>query len=224
MNILIVEDEVALAEAIEHILSEYQHQVDIVHDGIQGYAYAQNSLYDLILLDVMLPGMDGFEIARLLRKRQIDTPIIMLSARSETGDKIHGLDCGADDYITKPFEAEELLARIRAVTRRQGEIILNELNYSDLSLNLNSHELSCNGKHINLSQKEYDVMHFLLLNSNQVLSKEIMISKIWGIESAADDNNVEAYISFLRKKLDFLNSKTSIVTIRKVGYRLTDKL
>lgn len=220
MDILVVEDEIGLAEALSQILREEGHRVEVVNDGLEGYAYAQNSMFDVIILDVMLPGMDGYEIARALRKKQITTPIIMLSARSELGDKIQGLDCGADDYMTKPFQAEELLARIRAVTRRQGEVILDELSYSDLALNLNSRELSCKGKHINLSQKEYDVMRYLLLNSGQVLSKETMISKIWGIESSADDNNVEAYISFLRKKLDYLDSSVSISTIRKVGYRL----
>ncbi len=222
MDILIIEDEPGLADALAYILSEAGHRVEIVNDGLEGYAYAQNSMFDAIVLDVMLPGMDGFEIARNLRKLSIDTPILMLSARGELSDKIQGLDYGADDYMTKPFQPEELLARLRAITRRQGEVIIDEVSYADLSLNIGSHELSCNSQHINLSQKEFDVMHFLLLNGGQVLSKDTMISKIWGIESEADDNNVEAYISFLRKKLSYLNSRAQIATIRKVGYRLVD--
>lgn len=222
MDILIVEDEVRLAEAVAHILRSAGHRVDVVHDGISGFEYGQNGVYDAIILDHMLPGMEGFDIARQLRRKDINTPILMLTALASTADKVQGLDCGADDYMTKPFENEELLARIRAITRRHGDVILDEITFSGLSLNLTSRELSYNGKNVNLSQKEFEVMHYLMLNSGQIVTKENLIAKVWGVESDAVDNNVEAYISFLRKKLDFLDSPTTITTIRKLGYKLTE--
>lgn len=222
LNILVVEDETRLADALGHILEGAGYMVDVVYDGDDAFSYGMNALYDVILLDVMLPKRNGFEVARDLRRNGINTPIIMLTARSTKEDIIQGLDNGADDYITKPFEPEELLARLRAVTRRQGEVVLNELSFGDIELNLSSRELSCKNKSVSLSQKEFDVLSLLLTNSGQTVTKDMLIAKIWGVESDAVDNNVEAYISFLRKKLNYLNSSVIISTIRKLGYRLID--
>ena len=222
LNILVVEDETRLADALGHILEGAGYMIDVVYDGDDAFSYGMNALYDVILLDVMLPKRNGFEVARDLRRNGINTPIIMLTARSTKEDIIQGLDNGADDYITKPFEPEELLARLRAVTRRQGEVVLNELSFGDIELNLSSRELSCKNKSVSLSQKEFDVLSLLLTNSGQTVTKDMLIAKIWGVESDAVDNNVEAYISFLRKKLNYLNSSVTISTIRKLGYRLID--
>lgn len=220
MQVLIVEDEVRLAEALGQILSEQKYMVDIVNDGSDGYDYASSGIYDVIVLDVMLPGMDGYEIARRLRKEKNETPIIMLTARSSTEDKVKGLDFGADDYMTKPFEPEELLARIRALTRRQGEVVLDEMTFEDLSLDLSSCDLKCGSKSIHLNFKEFEILKLLMASPGAVITKEDMIVKVWGYDSDASDNNVEAYISFLRKKFAFLKTKVSIVALRKVGYRL----
>ncbi len=222
LNILVVEDETRLADALGHILEGAGYIVDVVYDGEDAFSYGMNSLYDAILLDVMLPKRNGFDVAKDLRRNGINTPIIMLTARSTKEDIIQGLDNGADDYITKPFEPEELLARVRAVTRRQGEVVLNELSFGDIELDLSSRELSCGIKSVNLSQKEFDVLSLLMTNSGQTVTKDMLIAKIWGVESDAVDNNVEAYISFLRKKLSYLNSSVTISTIRKLGYRLMD--
>lgn len=222
MDILVVEDEVRLADALAHILEAAGYRVDVVYDGQAGFDYASTGIYDAILLDLMLPKMDGFEVARELRRKQVHTPIIMLTARGTLEDKVQGLDCGADDYMTKPFEQEELLARLRAITRRQGEVVLDELTFSDVTLNLSSRELSRGSKSVTLSQREFDVMHYLMANGGQTITKDSLIAKIWGVESDAVDNNVEAYISFLRKKLDYLEANATIVTIRKLGYRLDE--
>lgn len=221
MRVLVVEDDKYLAEALEHILKRQKFFVDIVDNGEDGYYYAQNSEYDVIVLDVMLPKVNGYEIIRKLRSENIATPTIMLTAKSEIEDKITGLDSGADDYLTKPFEPSELLARIRALSRRTGNVVLNALTFDDLSLNLNSLELESKGKKIVLSNKEFLIMKAFLSNPQIVFSKDDLIVKVWGYDSDAEDNNVEAYISFLRKKLDFLNTNVSINTLRKVGYRLT---
>ena len=182
--------------------------------------YALSGQYDLVLLDVMLPKLDGFEVARRLRSAHISTPILMLTARDETGDKIAGLDCGADDYMTKPFDSGELLARVRALTRRQGEVLSQSLTVYDLVLNLSTRCLSCAGKSVRLGFKEFDVLRLLMAAPKSVIPKEDIITKVWGIDSDAEDNNVEVYISFLRKKLNFLGSRVSIGTVRKVGYHL----
>lgn len=220
MRILIVEDEVRLAEALGQIMTEQKYMTDIVHDGAVGLDYALGNEYDVIVLDVMLPHKNGFDIVREMRAAKNATPVILLTARDETTDKIKGLDSGADDYMTKPFEPEELLARIRALSRRQGEVVLEEMTYADLTLNLSDYMLSAGGKSIHLGFKEFEVLRLLMANPNMVISKESLINKIWGAESEAEDNNVEAYISFLRKKFFFLGSKVGIGTLRKVGYRL----
>ncbi len=222
MQILIVEDDVRLAQAVGKILEENNYQVDLVHDGQTGFDYGVSGIYDVIILDVMLPKMNGFDVARELRRKNIETPVLMLTARGAIPDKIEGLDSGADDYMTKPFSPAELLAHLRALTRRQGQVIFETLEFGDLNLNLESHDLACGSKSINLSFKEFSLMNILMANKGQTVSKELLIEKVWGIESSAVDNNVEAYISFLRKKLKFLGSSVQIETLRKVGYRLAD--
>lgn len=220
LRILIVEDERRLADALTQIMREQKYTVDAVYDGEDGFAYAKSNEYDAIILDVMLPKRNGYDVVRALRREKIATPVLMLTARDELESKINGLDCGADDYMTKPFAPEELSARIRALTRRQGEVLLEEMLYEDIVLELTSNDLRCGAKRIRLSFKEFEVMKLLLLSQNTIVPKEQLIVKVWGPESEAEDNNVEAYISFLRKKLFYIGSKVGIQTVRKVGYRL----
>lgn len=220
MRILIVEDEVRLAEALAHILSERKYATDIVSNGEDGLSYALSGQYDVIVLDVMLPRRSGFEVVRELRNQKNATPVLLLTARDEITDKVAGLDCGADDYMTKPFSPEELLARIRALSRRQGDVVLDELTFADLRLNLSTYDLCRGEKSMRLNFKEFAVLKILMANPKAVVPKEDLLSRVWGAESHAEDNNVEAYISFLRKKFFFLGSKVGIGTIRKVGYRL----
>lgn len=220
MRILIVEDEVRLAEALGQIMAERGYQADLVHDGADGLDYAMSGLYDAVVLDGMLPKLDGLEVVRRLRKNGVSTPVLMLTARDEQNDKIRGLDHGADDYMTKPFDPEELLARIRALTRRQGDILPEELRIGDLLLDTTSHVLHCGERSVRLGFKEHEVLRMLMARPKGVVPKEDILLRLWGTESNAEDNNVEVYISFLRKKLAFLNSTTAISTVRKVGYFL----
>ncbi len=220
MQVLIVEDDIRLAQALGQILEENHYQVDLVHDGDQGLAYAESGSYDVIILDVMLPRKSGLEVVAELRRANVATLVLMLTARTTVQDKITGLDSGADDYMTKPFSPAELLAHLRALTRRQGQVVFEKIDFGDISLNLESHDLSCGSKSINLSYKEFSIANILISSKGQIVSKDMLISKVWGVESSAVDNNVEAYISFLRKKLKFLGSNTQIETVRKVGYRL----
>lgn len=220
MRVLIVEDERRLAEALGQIMTEQRYQADLVFDGADGLDYALTGQYDVIVLDVMLPKLDGFQVVNRLRCAHVSTPVLMLTARDEISDKISGLDCGADDYMTKPFDAGELLARVRALTRRQGEVQGEELCVNDLTLSLSTRALTCGEKSVRLGFKEFEVLQLLMSTPRAVVPKEDIISKVWGLESEAEDNNVEVYISFLRKKLAFLNSRVSIGTVRKVGYHL----
>lgn len=220
MRILIVEDEVRLAEAISEIVKEEKYDSDMVYTGVDGLYYASSEIYDCIILDVMLPEMDGFEVLKEIRKKGIETPILMLTARDEVKSKVKGLDYGADDYMTKPFDVEELLARIRAITRRKGQVILDELKFEDLVLDLNNYSICTHFKSINLTAKEFEIIKLLMSNANIVVTKDDLISKIWGYDSDAEDNNVEVYISFIRKKLKFIKSKVEITTLRKLGYKL----
>ena len=220
MKFLIVEDEKRLAQAIAQIMSEQKYLTDVVYTGTDGLFYAQSEQYDAIILDIMLPGMSGIEVAKRLRQEKNSTPILMLTAKDEISDKVEGLDSGADDYMTKPFSPEELLARLRALIRRPGEMIHEDITFSDLTLNLASNALSCKSKSVHLSFKEFEIMRILILANDTITSKENLIVKVWGSDSDADDNNVEAYISFLRKKLSFLDSKVIINAIRRMGYRL----
>ncbi|MBQ7639331.1 MAG: response regulator transcription factor [Clostridia bacterium] len=220
MQILVVEDERRLAEALQQILTEKKYMVDLAFDGLDGYDLAVSGIYDVIILDVMLPKMNGLQVAEKLRKEKISTPILMLTAKDQITDKVKGLDAGADDYMTKPFSPEELLARVRALTRRQGEVVFDELTFDGLTLNLSTCDLSCEDKSVHLNFKEFEIMKILLGNPQNVTTKDDLIVKVWGYDSNAVDNNVEVYISFLRKKLEFINSKVEIVSLRKVGYRL----
>jgi len=223
MNILIVEDEIRLAQALGHILNEQKYSTDIVHNGTDGLAYAMSGQYDVVILDVMLPGLSGFEVAKSMRDAKNATPVLMLTARDEITDKVQGLDYGADDYMTKPFSPDELLARVRALSRRQGDVVMDELEYSDLILNLSTSTLHCGTKSVRLGFKELEVLRILMSNPKIITPKEELITKVWGSDSDAEDNNVEAYISFLRKKFYYLGSHVRIETIRKVGYRLEEQ-
>lgn len=220
MRILIVEDETRLAETLRQLMEDQRYQADMVGDGADGVDYGLTGQYDLIILDVMLPKVDGFEVARRLRSAHISTPILMLTARDDISDKIGGLDCGADDYMTKPFDSGELMARVRALTRRHGEVLGDVLKVGDLSLECSSRLLRVGERSVRLGFKEFEVMRLLMVNSRAVVSKETLIAKIWGLDSEAEDNNVEVYISFLRKKLAYLGSRIAISTVRKVGYYL----
>nr|WP_314463217.1 response regulator transcription factor [uncultured Clostridium sp.] len=222
MKLLIVEDEVRLAEAMGQIMKEQHYQTDLVYNGKDGLYCGLSGEYDVIILDVMLPGENGFQIVEKLREARIQTPVLMLTARDNISDKVTGLDKGADDYMTKPFIPEELLARIRALSRRQGEVIVEEMTFGDLRLNLSTNDLCCGTKSIHLGYKEFEVLRILMSNLGKIISKDTLINRVWGSDSDAEDNNVEAYISFLRKKFNFLGSKTEITTIRKVGYRLEE--
>lgn len=223
MRILVVEDEIRLAEAIAQIIREGKYTVDVVYNGEDGYDYSMSGIYDVIVLDVMLPKMNGFEIVRQLRKNKEQTPVLLLTARDEISDKVTGLDCGADDYLTKPFAAEELLARIRALGRRQGEVVMDDMNFEDISLHLSTYMLECGYKSVHLGLKEFEIMRLLLTNPTNIVPKESLLLKVWGSESEAEDNNVEVYVSFLRKKLAYLGSSVNIATVRKVGYHLDVK-
>ena len=220
MRALIVEDDRALARTLGEMLKSAHFESDISYDGESGLDNGLSDTYDLIVLDIMLPKKDGFAVAKELRRARIDTPILMLTARTETGDKVRGLDSGADYYLTKPFEMSELLACVRALTRRQGEVVMDELTFGDLTLNLSTCDLCYGDKKVRLGKKEFSIMRIFMANGAAMVSKESLINKVWGFESDAEDNNVEVYISFLRKKLAFLKAPVQIATLRKFGYRL----
>lgn len=221
MRILIAEDEVHLAEALSQILKKHHYSVDVVHDGEAGLDNAMSGIYDLLLLDVMMPKMDGFTVLKTLRAEGISTPVILLTAKGEIEDKVSGLDYGADDYIAKPFSTEELMARIRAALRRKGEVIPEDaLKFGDIELNTTNLKLSSQEKEIKLNLKECELLELLITRKQAVTSKEQIIEKLWGFDSEVEHNNVEVYISFLRKKLTFLHSTVRIGTIRGVGYVL----
>ena len=221
MRMLIVEDERRLAEALAQIFSKYKFECDISNDGSDGLDNALSGIYDVIILDIMLPKMNGFDVLKEIRENKIETPIILLTAKDEISDKISGLDLGADDYVTKPFVTEELVARVRAVLRRKGEMIFdNLLAFGDLSLNLSTYELSVGDSAVKLAAKEYNIMELLMRYKNNVVTKEMLLEKVWGYDTDAEYNNAEVYISFLRKKLTYLKSNVAIKTVRGVGYNL----
>ena len=220
MKILVVEDEEALAEALSEILKRNKYSVDTVYNGEDGLDYALTDIYDCILLDIMLPKMNGLDVLKCLRKRKISTPVLLLTAKSDTEDKIKGLDSGADDYLTKPFVSGELLARVRSLTRRKGEVVTDEFTFGDISLNKSTFSLSKDEQFVKLSLKEYQIMEMLIANPRQLIPKERFIEKIWGYESDVEYNNVEVYISFLRKKLSVVGSNVTIKTARGIGYFL----
>ena len=220
MRILLVEDEIHLAQALTEILKKNTYNADAVYDGKSGLEFARSGVYDLIILDIMLPKMTGIEVLRNLRADKNSVPVLMLTAKDEIEDKVAGLDYGADDYMTKPFSTDELLARVRALLRRKGEVIDDEVNFGDISLKVKKNELTSGSNQVKLSLKEFQIMELLMYNPEQILTKERIIDKIWGGDSEAEYNNVEVYISFLRKKLQFLGARTEIKTVRGVGYSL----
>lgn len=224
MRILIVEDELHLAEALAQILRKNNYTVDAVNDGEAGLDNALSDIYDLIVLDIMLPKMDGISVLKSIRKEGISTPVILLTAKGEISDKVRGLDSGADDYLAKPFASEELLARIRALSRRKGEVIPDgTLKFADIELNTQTLKLSRGDREVKITLKESELLEFLITRKGMTTSKELIIEKLWGYDSEAEDNHVEVYISFLRKKLLFLNSEASINTVRNLGYILEVK-
>lgn len=224
MRALVVEDETRLAATLRDLLEMDGWTADVCHDGESGLDNAMSGIYDVVLLDVMLPRMDGFTLLRRLRQSGSAVPVLMLTARSEVSDRVTGLDSGADYYLTKPFEPRELLACVRALARRQPELRDDgALSCGDLKLEKNAFSLSCGERSVRLSRREFDIMELLMLNQRQILTKENLLLKIWGYESDAEDNNVEVYISFLRKKLGHLRSRVKIKTIRMVGYCLEEE-
>ena len=220
MNILLIEDEKPLALALSEILRQNKYQVETVFDGLSGYDFAICGSFDLVILDIMLPKMNGIEVLKKIREKKLSIPVLLLTAKDEIEDKVSGLDCGADDYMTKPFSTSELLARIRALSRRKGELLDEEIVYNDIILKLKRNELVCEENVVKLSLKEFKIIEFFMKNPEQIITKERLIEKIWGDDSDAEYNNVEVYISFLRKKLQFINAKTEIRTSRGVGYLL----
>lgn len=220
MQILIVEDEKRLAEALKQILLEEKYMADIVYDGKDGLEYGMSGIYDVIILDIMLPYKNGFQVAFELRQNKIDTPILMLTAKDTVPDKVSGLNSGADDYMTKPFAPEELLARIKALTRRKGEVVLEEMSFGDFSFNASTNQLFNGIKSVHLNFKEAEILKLFISKPDIIISKDEIITKVWGYDSDAGSNNVEAYISFLRRKLSFINSSSEIKSVKKLGYRL----
>lgn len=223
MRILLVEDEIQLSEALSQILTKNKYIVDAVYDGEDGLDYGLTDIYDVIILDIMLPKLNGLEILKKLRKESISAPVILLTAKGQVEDRVRGLDTGADDYLVKPFATEELLARLRALTRRQGEIINdNILEVGDIKLNLSSYEMEGPTDNIKLSLKEFEIMRYFMQRPKSVVTKDDLITKLWGYDSDAEHNNIEVYISFLRKKISYIGSSTSIATLRGIGYKLED--
>ena len=220
MNVLVVEDERNLADAIVKILEDEGYNAEATYDGKAGLTCAKSGLYDAIVLDVMLPGMSGYDVVNKMRHAGVSTPVLMLTARTSTEDKVRGLDSGADDYMTKPFEAPELLARLRALTRRRGDVLIDEIKFADIRLDLNTHDPSCGEKSVHLSGKEFEVLSILMGSSSRVVSKQDLLTRVWGTDGEASENSVEAYVSFIRKKLTHIGSKVQVTTLRMLGYRL----
>ena len=219
MKILVIEDEKLLAQSIRAVLEQKGFDVETVYDGETGAEYAKLGIYDLLILDVMMPGLDGFEVARTVRAERCATPILMLTARSGIEDRITGLNAGADYYLTKPFATRELLACVNALLRRQGGQV-DELRFGGTSLDLGSGQLCCGEKSVRLSAREFDVMRLLMQNGERISSKEVILARVWGYESNAVENHVEVYVGFLRKKLRSIGSDVRIEAIRRLGYHL----
>ena len=219
MKILIIEDEKLLADSVKMLLERKGFEVECVYDGKTGAEYAELGVYDLLRLDVMMPEMDGYQVAREVRSKRCATPILMLTAKSDLEDRITGLNAGADYYLTKPFDTRELLACINALLRRQGGQV-DEMAFGNTTLDLFTSILSCGEKSIRLSEREFDLMRFLLQSREKNLSKEVLLVRIWGFESNATENHVEVYVDFLRKKLQSIGSNIRIEAIRRQGYHL----
>lgn len=224
MRVLLVEDEEGLSQALVEIFKKNRISIDAVLDGKEGLKYAESGIYDVLVLDIMLPGIDGISILKTLRENHNNVPVIFLTAKDDVTDKITGLDAGADDYLTKPFSSDELLARVRALSRRKGELKEDSVTFGDLTLNKKNCELqSSAGEAIKLSLKEYQILDLLFENPHQIITKEQLIEKIWGGDSNAEYNNVEVYISFIRKKIENLKVGIRIRTARGIGYSLEDE-
>lgn len=220
MRLLLVEDEKRMAQALCEILRQEKYDVDHFADGLDGLYALQTKGYDLAILDVMLPHKNGFEIAKQARKEGVKTPILMLTAKSELDDKVTGLDCGADDYLTKPFMTKELLARLRALGRRNINSPDGTLAFGDITLNKETSTLFCGENSVRLSEKELRILEYLIANQGQILTREQLAAKIWGYDSDTEYNNVEVYMSFARKKLNFVKAKVEIKAVRGIGYEL----
>ena len=222
MRLLLVEDEKRMAQALCEILHQEKYDVDHFADGLEGLLALETNTYDLAILDVMLPHKNGFQIAREARKKGVRTPILMLTAKSELDDKVTGLDCGADDYLTKPFMTRELLARLRALSRRNINTPDGALTFGDVSLSKETSLLRCGENSVRLSEKELRILEYLIATQGQILSREQLAVKIWGYNSDTEYNNVEVYMSFVRKKLSFVGAKTEIKAVRGIGYELRE--
>ena len=219
MKILIVEDEILLADTLKAALEKKGFSVETAYDGETGKEYAELGVYDLLILDVMMPKLNGYDLARQVRRNRCATPILMLTAKSGLEDRIEGLNAGADYYLTKPFDMRELMACINALLRRQGSQV-DELTFGNTALDLSSGMLVCETRSVRLSAKEFDVMRFLLQSGRNNLSKEVLLAKVWGFDSNAVENHVEVYVGFLRKKLAAIGSNVRIEAVRKLGYHL----
>ena len=222
MRILLVEDEKRLSAAICQLLKQEHFETDAVYNGTDGLDYAMTEMYDAVILDVMLPGMDGFTVLKKMRAEGVNTPVLMLTARGDLEDRVRGLETGADYYLPKPFEKSELVACLRAITRRKEDVMVQELTFGDLQLDEKSAGLKCTatGKEIKLGAKEYQLMEIFMRNSDQILPKELLIERVWGFDSEAEYNNLEVYISFLRKKIGFTGSSVRVRALRGQGYVL----
>lgn len=218
MNVLIVDDEKELSNALAAILKQHNYAVDCAYNGEDGLDFALSGIYDVIILDVMMPKMNGFDVLKTLRAKKIGTPVLMLTAKSDVADKIDGLNFGADDYITKPFDTQELLARVKALLRRSTKFTDNSLTVGNTVLDRDTFELVCDGKKITLGKKEFRIMEILALNFGKFVEKERLIEKIWGYDSDAEYNTIEVYVSFLRKKLAAIGSDAEIRSLRGIGY------
>lgn len=222
MKILIVEDEKKLADTLSALLKKENYDVDCVYDGKTGLDYALSNIYDLIVLDVMLPKMDGFQVVKQMRNNRCNIPVIMLTARAEPDSKVCGLNCGADDYLTKPFYTPELIARINALTRRSGEKISQDFSFGDINMNVSTAVLCCGCEQVRLGKKEQLIMEMLLGSGTRIVEKDRILEKVWGFNSEAEYNNLEVYISFLRKKLLSIGARTKIKAMRGIGYYLEE--
>ena len=224
MRVLLIEDEKELSRALESMLIKEKYEVDAAYDGAEGLEYALSGIYDIIILDVMMPRLDGYQVIKKMRENKIDTPVLMLTALSADYDKVKGLDLGADDYMAKPFSVSELFARVRALLRRRGKLVSdNKLSYSNCELDLSGRKIITQKGEIQLSYKEFEILRYLFEQPNFVADKDSLINKVWGFESEFESNNLEAYMSFLRKKLSHLECDFSIESVRGVGYKLSKK-
>jgi len=219
MKILVIEDERLLADSLKTLLESKGFDVEVAYDGESGSEYAELGIYDLLIMDVMMPGMDGYQVARHVRAKRCTTPILMLTAKAAVEDRILGLNAGADYYLTKPFDKRELLACVNALMRRQGKQV-DELVYGNTALDLDTYTLVAGEKSVRLSAREFDVMRFLLQARDRIVSKEIILARVWGYDSNAVENHVEVYVGFLRKKLKSIGSNVRIEAVRRLGYHL----